>query len=51
MIREYHENEEQYLDVLSCDFFVVQNTCNLMMYSATYINIILLSLKKKSAGH
>jgi hypothetical protein len=46
MIREYHENEEQYLDVLSCDFFVVQNTCNLMMYSATYINIILLSLKK-----
>jgi hypothetical protein len=32
MIREYHEDEEQYLDVLSCNFFVVQNTCNTMMY-------------------
>jgi hypothetical protein len=29
----YHEDEEQYLDVLSSIFFVIQNTCNLMMYS------------------
>jgi hypothetical protein len=26
MICEYHEVEEQYLDVLSYNFFVVQNT-------------------------
>jgi hypothetical protein len=26
MIYEYHENKDQYLDVLSCNFFIVQNT-------------------------
>jgi hypothetical protein len=32
MICEYHEDEEQHLDVISCNFVIVQNTCNLMIY-------------------
>jgi hypothetical protein len=34
MIHEYHEDEEQHLNLLSCNFFVVQNIYNLM-YSTT----------------
>jgi hypothetical protein len=33
VIGEYHEDEKQYLDVLSCNFFADQNTCDLMIYS------------------
>jgi hypothetical protein len=34
MILKYHDDEEQCLDVFSCNFFVFQNICNSMMYSA-----------------
>jgi hypothetical protein len=55
-MHEFRQDEDQYLDILSCNFFTIQSACNLRMYStANKYNFLLikknLPQKKSSYDH